>query len=114
MDPDTCSSMGQSEPPGAEHTVIMFVQLRIPHLDADGDWGEETTSLGLRRMVVMSSGHIEGPGSVPRSSHPPPGFWLLGLLYVRNSCGNRKEGIWLIEGEASLETVSVEDAGRAT
>lgn len=58
----------------------------------------------------MSNGHIEGAGSIPRSSHPPLGFRLLDLLYVRNSCGNRKEGIWLIEGEASLETVSVEDA----
>jgi hypothetical protein len=58
-------------------------------------------------MAVMSSGHIEGTGSVPRSSHHPLpllGFQLLGLLYVRNSCGNRKEGMWLIEGEASLET----------
>lgn len=40
----------------------------IPHLNADGDWGEETASLGLRRMAVMSNGHTEGAGSVPRSS----------------------------------------------
>lgn len=46
MDPDTCSSMGQSEPPGAEQAgwqansltvIMMFVQLGTPHLDADGD-----------------------------------------------------------------------------
>lgn len=79
MDPDTCSSMGQGEPPGAEQAgwqanslavTTMHVQLGIPQLDADGDWGDETTSLGLRRMAVMSTGHIEGAGSIPRSSHP--------------------------------------------
>lgn len=42
----------------------------IPNLDPDGAWGEETTSPGLRRMAVISNGHIEGAGSVPRSSHP--------------------------------------------
>lgn len=82
--------------------------------ETEGVWGVwETTSLGLRRMAVVSSGHTEGSGSVPSSSHPiPPTPTPARLLVIGNSCGNSEEGIWLIEGEASLETVSVEDTGQ--
>lgn len=76
--PDPCSGKGHSELPGAEQAgwqensltvIMMLVQLGLQHLDADGDWGQETTTLGLRIMTVLHNSHSEGTGTGPRPSH---------------------------------------------
>lgn len=76
---------------------------------ANGEWGEEPASLGLRRMGSDEQWPHRRFWLRSQVLPPPLGFRLLSLFYMRNSCGNRNEGMWLIEGEASLETGSVDD-----